>query len=368
MPLQLGEFIVAGEIDNRRRNSVNGWFALDEERWIKIELTGNLGGELAGHRFRFEVNRANPFALDDETFQRIHLPQVGTPGVASVRAPDEPALSTGANSFPAGEYPRLFLEWHSQNGHLVVEIFRPHIEFDYPDDPPGKPQAQNPDESNSAEGSPSDPFDDESEDPFNLLGEPSEEDDPYQLFEPDLEDAIRQSSADDDADTDEHDLGDPELGEGDSAFENVEDRSLRSWEEVIPGIDPETKQLYEQWDEIVYGTRDEPLSTMFDPPIELPPVAQVTSEDRAESLIQTLLARLALHGVAIDVCEHYDYVSLYRYLMTEVLPIANIHPNLPASRWVQHYSTWESCPECERAFDEEYDAREAKRPPESDDN
>jgi hypothetical protein len=67
-----------------------------------------------------------------------------------------------------------------------------------------------------------------------------------------------------------------------------------------------------------------------------------------------LLARLALQSMAIDICEHFTPLATYRWLLEEILPGCHIHPRLPQIGFVQHYSTWEFCPECEAAFDARY--------------
>ena len=125
----------------------------------------------------------------------------------------------------------------------------------------------------------------------------------------------------------------------------------RSWDDVIPGLDEETKRMYEQWDEVAYGEKDEPLSTLFDPPLKLEPPDRVTSEEQAESLLNMLLTRLATHSVAVDVCEHFTALDTYRWLVEVILPEADIHPQLPQIGFVQPYSTWEDCPRCAAEFE-----------------
>jgi hypothetical protein len=71
--------------------------------------------------------------------------------------------------------------------------------------------------------------------------------------------------------------------------------------------------------------------------------------------LQVLLARLALHSVAIDVCEHFSASDVYRWLLEEILPEAEIHPQLRRTGFVQHYSTWEACRQCAAEFDTEYE-------------
>ncbi|MEK6249446.1 MAG: hypothetical protein N2C12_14790, partial [Planctomycetales bacterium] len=132
----------------------------------------------------------------------------------------------------------------------------------------------------------------------------------------------------------------------------------REWEDVIPGIDEETKRMYQQWDEVVYGEKDEPLSTLFDPPLALKKPDQICNEEEAQQLLDILLARLAMHCVSLDMCKHFTALDAYRLLIDELLPEAQIHPALITTGFVQHYSTWEHCPQCEAEFEAEYKERE----------
>ena len=119
--------------------------------------------------------------------------------------------------------------------------------------------------------------------------------------------------------------------------------------------------MYEQWDEIFDGEKDEPLATLFDPPIALKKPDEIVDEEEAEVLLKGLLARLAMHGVALDMCEHFTSLDAYRLLVEEILPDAHIHPQLSSSGFVQHYATWEHCPRCEANFDAEWESREKEK-------
>jgi hypothetical protein len=53
-------------------------------------------------------------------------------------------------------------------------------------------------------------------------------------------------------------------------------------------------------------------------------------------------------------CTQFTAIQAYRLLTEELLPEAEVHPNLVATGGVQHYGSWESCKECQAEFDEEY--------------
>jgi len=353
MAFRIGQYIVGGEVNNASRNLVFGWLDFGDDEGIRFELVGNLDGDLAGKHIRFTAPAREWNEPEDrEKLNSLATQQIGvadTMLLRMVRVPRGPADEAYIRGKlveppPIDEKPCLYLEWHSQNGRVVAEIVDPDIVEDPEDEPRRDATAPEPlpdpiDLENSAgpeiigfrtnEAGEAEemPFDDE-----------DEEDDPYALFPPDLEDQLEASSRDEDCRSDGG---------------QVERFGCRGWDDVIPGIDEETKRMYEQWDEVFHGEKDEPLVTLFDPPMSLPSPVELADEQAAEGPLKTLLARLALHNVAIDVCTHFTALDTYRWLIEEILPEAQIHPQLSSIGFVQHYSTWESCSECEAEFDAE---------------
>jgi hypothetical protein len=125
----------------------------------------------------------------------------------------------------------------------------------------------------------------------------------------------------------------------------------RSWDEVLPGIDEKTKNMYEEWDEVASGEKDELLCTLFDPPLKLELADTIVDEAAAESLLTALLERLATHNVEIETCDHFSALETYRWLVEDILPEAEIHPQLSRIGFVQHYTTWEDCKKCAAEFE-----------------
>ncbi|OHB79278.1 MAG: hypothetical protein A2W31_17035 [Planctomycetes bacterium RBG_16_64_10] len=78
---------------------------------------------------------------------------------------------------------------------------------------------------------------------------------------------------------------------------------------------------------------------------------QIADEAEAAALLTVLLASLALHGVALDMCEHYTALDAYRLLFDVILPEAQIHPQLCSTGFIQHYATWEYCAACAAEFE-----------------
>jgi hypothetical protein len=193
------------------------------------------------------------------------------------------------------------------------------------------------------------------------------DEDEFQLFDKDFAQQIQRSLADLNppvAASPEHDSG---LWPDDVPYDSPDDligaeaAGPRPWDEVIPGIDPETKALYESWDEIYGGENEVPVSTLFDPPLQLPPADTVTTDEVAEPVLRMILARLAELNVALDMCEHCTPLSAYRILTNEILPIAEVHPNLAATNIVEHYCAYEFCPQCLAELDAEYEQYERER-------
>ncbi len=378
MAHHIGEYILRGELRNTRANGVYGWLQFAHDSGVHLELTGNFRGHLAGKHFKFSTARfqqAGQKSSDPlpEEIQRLVDRQIGVVGevrlrrkrVPTVPPADFSQLDSAGQQRCSVEKDCLYLEWYSQNGRVVAEIVEPKIEYvddqqASPDEPPPvfEPMGDGLDSSIAEtyldlEGRAtvdSELEDGRDDDDQTDMDEDSDADDPYGLFAPDLDqnlaDALKTPDALLGSDFDQRydeDGGEP---------------TTRSWDEVIPGLDPAIKAMYEQWDEIFEGNKDEPVSYLFDTPLRLPPPDRVSTDQEAQPLVVAILAKLALLSVAVDVCEHYTALQTYRLLMTEILPTAKVHPNLAASRMIQHYSTSDHCETCDAEFEAEYNARQ----------
>jgi hypothetical protein len=333
MTLRLGDYVVAGEIINRRHNSTHGWLALrGQDHPLLVQLTGDPSPDLVGKRFRFEIPEDRPPAEPPPApldFKTIASQQIGPTGEMSIARTDG--------------HTRIALEWFSQNGHVVVEVIDPELEWIEDDEEDAQRQKEAEAAEKEARGE--DPEDSEPQLDLGIALPSDDEDDPYGLFPPELDQELASEV-------------DPEAVSEAAA-------EPRDWSEVIPGIDPETKRMYEEWDEVTYGTKDVPLSEIFDPPIKLYTAEQLELLDDAtvSAALKELLMRLALLSVALNICEHYTPQQTYRYLTQEILPEYGVHPRLPQIGWVQHYDTSEDCAECQAQFDREWAERHPDEPP-----
>ena len=365
MAWRLENSVIRGELFNLRPNSVHGWLELrGAPSLVHLGLTGNMEGELSGKRVQFETDLAD--AEDEESgdetevkpsdpdFEAIEVQQVGPTGTMQLA---RSAASNGSRT----ENVRLTLQWFSQNGEMRIELVNPRLEFVVEDADEKSAPAEEDDEDDGESV-----FLKDSEDEFPEFPDDADEDDPYGLFPPQLEEQLEgETKSPEIAAIDENALADgpsdPVAGLDDPLAEYpFEERPKRSWDEVIPGIDEQTKRLYESWDEIFEGKKDVPLCTIFDPPLTIYPVDKLSDAD-VESAFKVILRRLAMHSVALDMCEHFTCRDAYRLLVEEILPKCPVYPGLPLTGYVQHYSTWEYCRKCDEEFEAKWQAEEKER-------
>lgn len=370
MTIRINDYVTAGELRNTSQNSICGWIEFAFDYGIRIELAGNLKGQFEGKHFKFRANKPEHerIAIEDlpDFVEGLANQQIGVIGdvlLREVKIPTEPIAefyqrSKLGESTPCDVKDSLYLEWYSQNGRVVAEIIAPEIEFVGEDSNDRESLVAQPligrndpdaDGSDGTNGLSITRFEID-EDGTAITEEIScnrncdSAGDEFDLFDNDLAEKIQQSLAD---------LNPPlatgldnESGSWPDDIPEAGSAKLRSWDEVIPGINPATKALYESWDEIYGGEKDELVSTLFDPPLQLPPMESLTIDEEAEPMLRMIIARLAELNVAIDLCEHCTPLTAYRMLVNDILPIAEVHPNLAATEIVQHYCIYEFCPEC----------------------
>ena len=368
MAVRLGDHVVCGEIYNTSHYSVHGWIQLRGRKHpVLLQLTGDCDEDLKGRHIRFESRdaldqeeqeRDEPFEEEDD-FPFLAGQQIGPTGTMTAARrvkvadcpPGELYLRCKMDEPPPMEWKRcLYLEWFSQNGRVVVEMADPVIELvdaeaerkklakpspagetsgtDTAEDvEPAVPEfdAEDDAEDDALPDDESDAWDEE--DP---LEEDADDEDPYGLFPEGLNDQFESEAS--------------EL-----------DRAL--------GSDDTSRVVYEMelMDDLIESSDGVPLDEIFDGPVKLPRPEQLADDEAAEAALKTLLAQLALFGIALDVCEHFTPRDAYRLLLEEICPEQTAYPELRNTQWVQHFMTSEFCPECEAEFDREYEEYEQKR-------
>ncbi|MFK7820473.1 MAG: hypothetical protein AB8G99_17265 [Planctomycetaceae bacterium] len=340
MAFRIGEYTIGGFIRNSRRNSISGVIEFAPGWGCILNLCGNLKGELEGRDFQFTVreeSRLHPdlqpgdFPQEIEDIDR----QIGVIGdvefhvrkVPTVPIDEFVRMSPDQQQQCTVERDVLYLEWYGNNGRVVAEMIGIQIEFIDEDDLSN---------GESVEASPIPEVDDDlgmgpditqvfrdGFEQIDALAEPDE--DPYGLFDKNLEADIAGSLRED------------------IRYESDQSAS-RSWDEAIPGIDPEMKAMFEIWDEVLHGPQT-PVTEMFDP-LQLPRADAVHTDEEAWPLVSAIVSRLATCSVSFDMCEHATPVTAYRCLLEEILPIANVSPKAGPAGFVCSYSMWEFCDQC----------------------
>ncbi len=297
----ISDAVLCGEINNSTRNSVTGWIRLrGVEHPITLQLTGNCSDDLAGRCFRFEAARVLEMGDDFHAPPPTLAPrQVGPVGTMTARGQVQlvdcslAQLSDHADSEqPSNVRSKscLVLDWFSQDGHVRIELLGADLLF-----------LQHADEALDADDTCS--LRDE-----ELEANPDEPEDPYGLFPEDLHQHVT-----------------------DGLTFNL----------------PHGHYDLDEWDDDdhLIGLDEQPLQTLFDPPIKLYP-SDLLNEHQVEATLQVLLARLARHGVALDMCEHFTARSAYELLLDHILPEESVALKLTEHGYVQHFSTHEFCPCC----------------------
>jgi len=370
MAHRLDTYVIQGEISNLCKNSITGRLEVLRAQTVNgrtvirpalllLSLTGYLSAGLTGQRFRFSLRQ--PLASCVKPLPDFfHSEQIGVISDSLLRMIDLPTDeksegpqdNPGSTSEPSGCQQRasVYLQWHSQNGTVALELLDSLIQFERIENLPFGPADAG--ESDAVAATPFSPavssFLNSDDTCFEIVadnfagtGESAADhvaerdiDDHFQLFHPDLDEQIRQSAT-------EHSEPAPLT----SPF------ARRRWEEIIPGIDPETKRLYETWDEVLGGEKDEPLTLLFDEPLCLPTPASLQHETQAWQVLTQLLQAMALRGVAFDMCHHISAKEAYRLLIEELLPEAGVHPGLVDTGFICHFGTAEFCPHCQAEFE-----------------
>jgi len=367
MALRIEQSVVRGEIRNSRRNSISGWIEIrrhgirdgqpmTETVLATLSLVGNLDGQLDGRDFRFRVREGDSSQVHSVPEEAFHLQQVGVIGDSVFRIPRVPLIPIEefllarqrGDAAPEELRMSVYLEWYSQNGRVVMELLDPEMDFDdgerhladcTPDNLPDTDQVLPPSITTllRREDGTVEVFDTT---PDSVLGDNDSQnetddahsaDDEYGLFESNFEQLIRESALSD--------------------IQDSESTSQSHWDELIPGIPPAIKALYEQWDEVLHGEHDQPLTSLFEEPLRLPIPGNLTTEKQAWAALSSLLGAMAMRGVGFEMCPHLSATEAYRMLVTDLLPEVKVHPNLLNSGFVCHLSSWESCEECQNEAD-----------------
>lgn len=354
MALRLEKYVVCGALFNTSHYSTHGYIVLrgdtpKEDTALYITLTGDCCDDLKGKHFRFI--RANddsePAVFREEEHPGIQMRQIGPTGTMTARGWVRTmpcAVKEFTRRAALGEPPptswkrRLYLEWFSQNGRVVVEMAGPVVEQCVRE-----------------------PRNKEDEGDWETL--PNEEPPPESgVVEIPAGLGITQISLDgDEVHTEVYTpCEEPEFPEEDTACPTDLQRQLDAEAAAIDraisgeetGGDDAIREL-ELIDDCLEHGETTPLESLLGDTHKLLP-AEALDDDSVEAALKTLLARLAMLGIVLDVCAHFTPRDCYRILRDEILPESGTYPELGGTSWVQHFSTYEHCAECDAEFEAEY--------------
>lgn len=323
MTWRIGELVEFGELLNTRKNTVHGWLKFrGREQLVLLQLTGNCESDLAGRHLRFVVPPQRSDSHGGFDLRKFAMQQVGPTGRMTAVAPSKPQENGGGPDLPT---PALFLEWFSQNGRVVLELQNAEIEFvdDESDD-----LEMSDDDADALFFEVCDQPDDHDADydtwsDDGALDAP-ERDDPFGLFPEDLQSQLDSEFGDTGETGDFPDLDESELTD--------EDRELLKQSRLL--------------EELIAAGESVPIATIFDPPLKLLPGYKL-DDDSVERALKRVLARLARHGIALDMCEHYTPRDAYRLLLDTILKEEGTYPELSPTCYVQHFMTHEHCEHCD---------------------
>lgn len=344
--------MVYGELRNNRGYFTFGILALrgdspESATVVRLDLTGNCGKDLHGKAFRFRPSgdpQQGPVFREDE-HPGFQIRQIGP--TATMTAQDwVRALPCSVEEYvhrsklgeplPTKWARRLYLEWYSQNGRVVVEMAGPIVE-----ECTREPKGQ----------------DDEGEwAPLPNLALPPDE---RPTGGPDI--TLIRLDDDGNAQVEHIEPPDPH-DERDTASESLLADLQRVLDAEASAIDRVLQDdesgiaEHELMDHCIQHGERQPIDAMLGDFRKLPPPEDL--DDRAlEVQLKSVLGRLAMIGVALGVCEHYTPRDCYRLLRDTILPDEKAYEELVGTGWVQNFSTHEYCRACDAEFEERW-ARE----------
>ena len=386
MPLRLDDLVVCGELFNTQWYSVHGWLQLKgHESPMLLQLTGNCSPDLAGWHIRFRAHDADgdgepsADAGAERRVKQLKLAwqQIGPTGdmTAFGQAPsrngDSAAAatesSTGSDTAAWSSQEKslrgLHLEWQSQNGQVVLDMPDAVLEFvDFSEIRWGVSNRSRPL-----------PWSQPGEDELELAPEPMADEDPSLDLEDDdhgddsdLFLAELESEEADDADDadvpwndDDDEPDDPYGLFPENLEEQLEPPLPPPWEKAGDEDASEVIREMELMDDLIENSPGEPVGEIFDRPMRLP-LPDDVDDAQAELALKSLLAEMALYGIALDICQHYTPRDAYRLLVEEICREQRAYPELRQTQWVQQFMTSEFCEACDAEFDREWDERQRR--------
>lgn len=357
MAFRLGDYIICGELWNDRPYSTFGALQLaGMEDAISIQLTGDCDADLKGRHFRFEAvpdpSQCSKPKLKEfrKATRALALMQVGPTGTMTAAGwvkTFDCSVKEFLRRSKLGEAPptrwarRLYLEWFSQNGRVVIELAGPVIEvFEDGEWKPLPHPGPSPDEIEQAQ---------------EAAGLP-----PAAGLEIDIISAtgeIKRLQFPDD----EHAPPEEKAGPGDDAddLQRQLDEQAAAVERAIRGEEPpcdavEAAMLMDHALDTSIGSL---LVDIFEPARRFP-APDSLDDKQVEIAFKNTLMQLAMCGIAFHVCPHCTPREAYRLLLGKVMKEERVFRPLMKTGWVQFFDASEYCAKCEEEFEARHQANE----------
>ncbi len=348
MAYRLGDYVVYGELWNTSHYGTHASIALlgetfDADYILRIELTGNCAPDLRGKHIRFQPEEDGSdrpvFRIEEHgKFQQFQIGPTGTMTaqgwVRTMPCPVEEFMRrTELGEAPPTPWKRrLYLEWYSQNGRVVIEMAGAVVE-----------ECVRESQGEGDEG--------EWKELPNLALPPgaTETGLGVTLIELDGDD-VHVEKWMPSADERSADGGKSIPGSLQHALDAEAaalDRAIVGENEF--GDDNDMREI--EWiDYCIDHCDGEPIASLLGNAADLPP-PETLNDKEVESALKGVLARMALIGVALDACNHFTPRDCYRLLRDEILPKSKVYEEMIGTGWMQHVSTWEYCSACEAECD-----------------
>ncbi len=361
MAYRLGDYVISGSLDNRRRNRSVGTLSLcvpdgTGPGEVRFELTGDCSPDFRGKRIRFWCHQ-NPWEckpVDYALFSRFQWRQIGATGTMTA--------SGWVRSMPCnveeylrrkelGEPPptpwvrRLYLEWYGQNGRVVVEMADPLVE-----------QRPDTDEIDGRRLAPDEiwvPLPNLAVMPDAALrdGPPSGlgitrisrgEDMTHIEHWSKTSGMSREQDEEDRTEAMEDDFLDDDA-------QDWREECEADWEDE-DGEDPFVEEM-EHMDACLEETGT-PLCDLLKA-TGRPPAVDTLDDEAVQTHLKSIIGQLALFNIAFDICEHCTEREAYRILTEKILPNEYGHPTLAGTGWITHFTTHEFCRECDVGLEDD---------------
>lgn len=354
MAYRLGEYVVFGELYNTRHYTTHGWILLRGESpgrntTLYLNLTGDCDLDLKGKHFRFQSEETlmeGPVFRAEE-HPKLQLRQIGPTGTFTaegwVRAMpcsvEEYVRRAALGEPPPTTWQRhLYLEWSGQNGRVVIElagvVVEECIHESMKDEPPlwvpVPNNAQHPDMTESC------PTCGPEITVISLEGDTAQVDHWIPV-------------APDDEDEEDNDSLPDELRQALKADAASIDRAIRDGVEDENDEDPCDVELI---DYCIEHSEEKPVTSFFGDLAQLPDPDQL-DDGEVEAQLKSVLGRLAMLGVTVDLCDHFTPRGCLRLLKERILRDAGVFEELIGTNWVTHIMTSEYCAQCTAELDAE---------------